>query len=201
MGIERTELVRSYTPLEAGNVIDKMLRQRSVTGNPLGRTAIAALTRGSMIAAGFGVSGERESDIEKAELISQAATARRTQGIIDDPRLPFRVRTDVINPASLEDGRSRAQELSQSGSRTRVPTEPELLRSFDVIREDMRSGRETELTRLGKKIEYLYIATETPHEDYPGYYVFRCLGDGVRGVHLPGSRYYDRAALLVEDRS
>jgi formylglycine-generating enzyme required for sulfatase activity len=52
MGIEKTG-IRVYAPAAAGRIIDGLLRQRSVQGNPFSPRAMAELTRNSRIAASF----------------------------------------------------------------------------------------------------------------------------------------------------
>jgi formylglycine-generating enzyme required for sulfatase activity len=73
MAVERMGLVKLYTPRDAGKVIDNMLRQRGVQGNPFSQSAIAALTRDNQIAASFG--GVSAAQVQPAVQVVPASKA------------------------------------------------------------------------------------------------------------------------------
>ena len=130
--------------------------------------------------------------VESVEAGSEAAAARSLQAerpeMLDSPRLSFRVARVVI-VGSLSNGRKVAEEINAQnpGSRIRIPTKEELLKAFDEVGNELES-------------RYLWIWTNTEHEDNPGQFVLRRQDHDDCFFNYPDRGWYSAGVRFVEDK-
>lgn len=107
--------------------------------------------------------------------------------MLEHPELSFRVMQRVLPGASKNAGKEHAQRLNEEnpGRKFRVPTEEEVLKLNQLLAAQLE-GRN------------YWIWTDTEHEDYPGQFVLRRIGDGYRDCDDPGNHFNGSAARLVE---